>query len=295
MGLGQYIREKAKKIDETLKNLLAPAEDVPPQLHEAMGYSIFAGGKRLRPILVLAAAETVGGRDEDVLEAACAIELIHTYSLIHDDLPAMDDDDFRRGRLANHKVYGEAVAILAGDALLTKAFEILAHCDLPPNRDALLRQVIGEVAAAAGPGGMVGGQTVDIISEGKNIDAATLHYIHRSKTGALLRVSVRTGALLSGAVPDSLAALTRYGEEFGLLFQITDDILDVVGDSAKMGKPVGADAKKAKATYPAVFGLDEARRAAAKARDRALGALESFGPDAQPLRLLVDFVLGRDN
>ncbi|NLJ33682.1 MAG: polyprenyl synthetase family protein [Firmicutes bacterium] len=295
MGLGQYIREKAKKIDETLKNLLAPAEDVPPQLHEAMGYSIFAGGKRLRPILVLAAAETVGGRDEDVLEAACAIELIHTYSLIHDDLPAMDDDDFRRGRLANHKVYGEAVAILAGDALLTKAFEILAHCDLPPNRDALLRQVIGEVAAAAGPGGMVGGQTVDIISEGKNIDAATLRYIHRSKTGALLRVSVRTGALLSGAGPDDLAALTRYAEEFGLVFQITDDILDVVGDDERMGKPVGTDAKRGKATYPALFGLDESRGAAREGRDKALEALKRFGPSAQPLRQLIDYVLERDN
>ena len=295
MKLEDYLRDKARKIENTLEALLVPMGDIPPLLQEAMNYSVFAGGKRLRPILTLAAAEAVGGKGEDVIQAACAIELIHTYSLIHDDLPAMDDDDYRRGRLANHKVYGEALAILAGDALLTKAFEILASCHPAAGNDTVLRRVIGEVAAAAGPDGMVGGQTVDIISEGKNIDAATLHYIHRSKTGALLRVSVRTGALLSGAVPASLAALTRYGEEFGLLFQITDDILDVVGDSAKMGKPVGADAKKAKATYPAVFGLDEARRAAAKARDRALGALESFGPDAQPLRLLVDFVLGRDN
>ncbi len=295
MKLQHYLQEKAGMIEKTLSTIMTRAQATPVQLHEAMSYSVFAGGKRLRPILVMAAAEAVGGKGEDVIEAACAIELIHTYSLIHDDLPAMDDDDYRRGRPANHKVYGEAIAILAGDALLTKAFEILAGCCPFGGDDAVLRQVIGEVAAAAGGSGMVGGQTVDIISAGKDIDAVTLDYIHRSKTGALLRVSVRLGALLSGADSDSLAALTRYGEEFGLVFQITDDILDVVGDSRKMGKPVGTDAKKAKATYPAVLGLGAAKLAAAKGRDRALKSLESFGCRAQPLRQLISFILERES
>jgi geranylgeranyl diphosphate synthase type II len=294
MNLQDYLRDKAMVVENALQTLLAPADSTPSPLHEAMGYSVFAGGKRLRPIMVMAAAETAGGRGANVIEAACAIELIHTYSLIHDDLPAMDDDDYRRGRLANHKVYGEAIAILAGDALLTKAFEILAGCRVPGGNGALLQQVIMEVAVAAGPGGMVGGQTVDIVSAGKDIDSATLRYIHRHKTGSLLRAAVRVGALLSGAVPRTLDALTKYGEEFGLVFQITDDILDVMGDSTKMGKPVGTDTKKGKATYPALFGLREAKRMAREGRDRALEALETCGPRAEPLRQLVCTLLERE-
>lgn len=295
MKLQNYLTQRVQLVERALDGLLPTLNTEPRLLHEAMRYSVFAGGKRLRPILVMAAAETVGGKPEDVLEAACALELIHTYSLIHDDLPAMDNDDYRRGKPTNHKVFGEALAILAGDALLTKAFEVLT---LTPVKDervrSRLQQVIAEVAVAAGSQGMVGGQAVDILSEGKTIDAETLRYIHRNKTGALLRAAVRAGALLAGANAQSLAALTTYAEEFGLVFQITDDILNVVGDSKKLGKPVGTDAARAKATYPALFGLAEARRLAQEGADRALQALEGFGPQAEPLRQLVQFLLERE-
>lgn len=273
MNLHNYLQEKAASIEDALDRILAEGDTEPSILNEAMRYSVFAGGKRLRPILTIAAAEAVGGREEDVMTAACAIELIHTYSLIHDDLPAMDDDDYRRGRPTNHKVYGEALAILAGDALLTKAFEILAGCSVPGTAGRLMLRVIGEIAEAAGARGMVGGQTLDILSEGKAVDARTLFYIHKNKTGALLRASVRTGAILAGAGEEELTALTSFAEEFGLLFQITDDILNVVGDSSKMGKPVGTDAQRAKATYPALYGLDGARKMAREGKERALAAL----------------------
>lgn len=294
MKLQNYLRKKTAFIENTLNKLLAETGARPSILYEAMRYSVFAGGKRLRPVLVIAAAETVGGRQEDVITAACAIELIHTYSLIHDDLPAMDDDDYRRGRPTNHKVYGEAIAILAGDALLTKAFEILAGCPVPGDDGKVIQRVIKEIAVAAGPCGMVGGQTLDLLSEGKNVDAETLFCIHKNKTGALLRASVRTGAILTGAGEEELAALTTFAEEFGIIFQITDDILNVVGDSTKMGKPVGTDAQRAKATYPAVYGLEQAKRMAREGKDRALAALRSFDTKADPLRLLVNYLLERE-
>ncbi|HHW55191.1 MAG: polyprenyl synthetase family protein [bacterium] len=294
MNLYNYLQEKAASIEDALDRILAEGDTEPSILNEAMRYSVFAGGKRLRPILTIAAAEAVGGREEDVMTAACAIELIHTYSLIHDDLPAMDDDDYRRGRPTNHKVYGEALAILAGDALLTKAFEILAGCSVPGTAGRLMLRVIGEIAEAAGARGMVGGQTLDILSEGKAVDARTLFYIHKNKTGALLRASVRTGAILAGAGEEELTALTSFAEEFGLLFQITDDILNVVGDSSKMGKPVGTDAQRAKATYPALYGLDGARKMAREGKERALAALDSFDSKADPLRLLVSYLLERE-
>lgn len=294
MNLHNYLQEKAASIEDALDRILAEGDTEPFILNEAMRYSVFAGGKRLRPILTIAAAEAVGGREEDVMTAACAIELIHTYSLIHDDLPAMDDDDYRRGRPTNHKVYGEALAILAGDALLTKAFEILAGCSVPGTAGRLMLRVIGEIAEAAGARGMVGGQTLDILSEGKAVDARTLFYIHKNKTGALLRASVRTGAILAGAGEEELTALTSFAEEFGLLFQITDDILNVVGDSSKMGKPVGTDAQRAKATYPALYGLDGARKMAREGKERALAALDSFDSKADPLRLLVSYLLERE-
>ena len=293
MNLHNYLQEKAASIEDALDRILAEGDTEPSILNEAMRYSVFAGGKRLRPILTIAAAEAVGGREEDVMTAACAIELIHTYSLIHDDLPAMDDDDYRRGRPTNHKVYGEALAILAGDALLTKAFEILAGCSVPGTAGRLMLRVIGEIAEAAGARGMVGGQTLDILSE-KAVDARTLFYIHKNKTGALLRASVRTGAILAGAGEEELTALTSFAEEFGLLFQITDDILNVVGDSSKMGKPVGTDAQRAKATYPALYGLDGARKMAREGKERALAALDSFDSKADPLRLLVSYLLERE-
>lgn len=289
-----YLRERAALVDAGLERYL-PGEDVlPAVLHQAMRYSVFAGGKRLRPILVMAACEAVGGAPERVLHAACAMEMIHTYSLIHDDLPAMDDDDFRRGRPTNHKVYGEANAILAGDALLTEAFRLFA--DPAANREcdpAAVLRVIETVARCAGSQGMVGGQVVDMEAEGKPIDYATLQYIHTRKTGALFLASIQTGAWLGGGGDAQLAALTRYGETAGLAFQIADDILDIIGDQAVLGKDVGSDQARGKATYPALLGLSEARRRAEELRDLALTALEPLGASAEPLRALARYIVDR--
>jgi geranylgeranyl diphosphate synthase type II len=292
--LHDYLRERAALVEAALDRYL-PGEDLlPAVLHQAMRYSVFAGGKRLRPTLVLAACEAVGGAPERVLHAACALEMIHTYSLIHDDLPAMDDDDFRRGRPTNHKVYGEANAILAGDALLTEAFRLLA--DPAANRDrdlAVVLRVIETVARCAGSQGMVGGQVVDMEAEGKPIDYATLQYIHTRKTGALFLASIQAGAWLGGGSDDQLAALTRYGETAGLAFQIADDILDIIGDQAVLGKDVGSDQARGKATYPALLGLSEARRRAEELRDLALTALEPLGTRAEPLRALARYIVDR--
>lgn len=292
--LGRKLDDWKFMVDEYLGRIIDRASLPEPIIAEAMNHSLLAGGKRLRPLICLAAAATFGLHAEVIMEVASAIELVHTYSLVHDDLPAMDDDDYRRGRPTNHKVYGEALAILAGDALLTKAFEILAGCSVPGTAGRLMLRVIGEIAEAAGARGMVGGQTLDILSEGKAVDARTLFYIHKNKTGALLRASVRTGAILAGAGEEELTALTSFAEEFGLLFQITDDILNVVGDSSKMGKPVGTDAQRAKATYPALYGLDGARKMAREGKERALAALDSFDSKADPLRLLVSYLLERE-
>jgi geranylgeranyl diphosphate synthase type II len=259
-----------------------------------MRYSVFAGGKRLRPILVIAACEAVGGHPERVLHAACAMEMIHTYSLIHDDLPAMDNDDFRRGRPTSHKVFGEANAILAGDALLTEAFRLLA--DPLANRDtapAVTLKVIEIIARCAGSQGMVGGQVVDMEAEGQEVDFATLQYIHTRKTGALFLASLQAGAWLGGGDEGQLRALTRYGEAAGLAFQIADDILDIVGEPAEIGKTVGSDQARGKATYPALLGLSEARRRAGELRDLAIGALEPLGPAAEPLRAMARYVVDR--
>lgn len=292
--LHDYLRERAALVDAALDRYL-PGEDLlPAVLHQAMRYSVFAGGKRLRPILVMAACEAVGGAPERVLHAACAMEMIHTYSLIHDDLPAMDDDDFRRGRPTNHKVYGEANAILAGDALLTEAFRLLA--DPAANRDcapAVVLRVIETVARCAGSQGMVGGQVVDMEAEGKPIDYATLQYIHTRKTGALFLASIQAGAWLGGGSDDQLAALTRYGETAGLAFQIADDILDIIGDQAVLGKDVGSDQARGKATYPALLGLSEARRRAEELRDLALTALDPLDASAEPLRALARYIVDR--
>jgi geranylgeranyl diphosphate synthase type II len=292
--LSGYLRERAHQVDAALDRWL-PGEDLlPAVLHQAMRYSVFAGGKRLRPVLVLAACEAVGGDVEDVLPAACALEMIHTYSLIHDDLPAMDDDDLRRGRPTNHKVYGEANAILAGDALLTEAFRLLADPRAGGACDPAVRlRVIEVIARCAGSQGMVGGQVVDMASEGKTIDFATLQYIHTRKTGALFLASIQAGAWLGGGRDEQLAALTRYGETAGLAFQIADDILDIVGDQAAIGKDVGSDQARGKATYPALLGLNEARQHAEELRDRALAALEPLGPPAEPLRALARYIVDR--
>lgn len=294
MDLKQYLSERRQRVDAALAGYL-PAEDTMPEsLHQSMRYSVFAGGKRIRPILMIAACEAVGGRAESAMPAACALEMIHTYSLIHDDLPAMDDDDLRRGRPTNHKVFGEAIAILAGDALLTEAFILLSdpetNREVPP---AVSRRVIHTVARCAGSLGMVGGQVVDMESEGKTVTFPTLEYIHTHKTGALILAAIQSGALLGGADEAGLAALTRYGEAAGLAFQVADDILDVVGTQEAIGKDVGSDEARGKATYPALLGLDQARGRARELRDLAVAALEPLGERAEPLRQIAHFIVDR--
>lgn len=294
MDLNSYLKYRQQRIDTALDHHL-PAEDtLPGRLHQAVRYSVFAGGKRLRPILMLAACEAVGGDTERVLPAACAMEMIHTYSLIHDDLPAMDDDDFRRGRPTCHKVYGDALAILAGDALLTEAFILLSGMavDSQQSEDAC-RQAMHIVARCAGSRGMVGGQVVDMESEGKEIDLPTLEYIHTHKTGALILASVQVGALLGGANKTAYDALTRYAEAAGLAFQVADDILDIVGDQELLGKDVGSDEARGKATYPALLGLSVARQRARDLRDLALEGLTEFGETAEPLRQIAHYIVDR--
>ena len=294
MDIRTYMAEARAITDARLKELL-PAETAYPEvIHQAMAYSVFAGGKRFRPMLALAACETVCGKREPALDAACAMECIHTYSLIHDDLPGMDDDDYRRGKLTNHKVFGEGMAILAGDALLTYAFEILAGMANEANSRQMI-QIIAEVSRASGTAGMIGGQVVDIISEQTKPTAELLHYIHNHKTGALIVASVRMGAILGGADEAQLAALTEYARQLGLAFQITDDILDVVGDESKIGKPVGSDEKNEKATFPALFGLEQSRVMAQEAVDAALAALEPFGEQADMLAQLAQYLLSRES
>jgi len=289
--LSAYMAERARAVDQALDRFL-PSEAAPPEsLHKAMRYSVFAGGKRLRPVLVAAGAEAVGGTLETVMPAACAVEMIHTYSLIHDDLPAMDNDDFRRGVPTNHKVFGEAIAILAGDALLTLAFRLLGDSAGADARR--LRDVFVEVADAAGSAGMVGGQVADIECEGKRVDAVTVDYIHSHKTAALIRASIRSGALLAGATPPQLEALRVAGNALGLAFQIMDDILDITATSEELGKTAGKDQAQQKATYPAVHGLEPSRRRAQALVADAHAALEPFGPRALPLRALGTFIIER--
>lgn len=292
----QAMAEKIKLIEETLDGLLPGEQVEPTTVHRAMRYSIFAGGKRLRPVLVMAAAEAVGGRQQMVLPAACALELIHTYSLIHDDLPAMDNDDFRRGRLTNHKVFGEDVAILAGDALLTLAFEVLADLAENGQRSPIaVLQVCREVAQASGSLGMVGGQVADMEAANQPATPELLNFIHTHKTGALCRASVRSGAILAGVSPEQLGNLTIYAEKLGLAFQITDDILDIEGDPEKIGKDVGSDQRNLKATFPAIYGLEQSRRLAEETVAEALEALTDFGEEADLLREIVTYVLTRDS
>jgi geranylgeranyl diphosphate synthase type II len=289
-NLAAIMAERRTLVDAALDRWLPPPTEPPPIIHEAMRYSVFAGGKRLRPMLALFGCEAVGGTPEDAMPGAAALELIHTYSLVHDDLPAMDDDDFRRGRPTCHKVYGEAIAILAGDALLTHAFQVLADqtaAGVPAPRRL---RMIAEVAAAAGSVGMVGGQTMDIQAEGKTLDPATLLTLHSKKTGALLRVSLRVGGLAGGADEAALGHLTRYGERLGLAFQIVDDILDIEGNIAEMGKTAGSDLRKHKATYPAVFGLEASRREATRLLGEARDAVRPFGETGAMLVALADFV-----
>ncbi len=294
MDVKNYLSQRLTLIDGALERHLPPEDVLPATLHRAMRYSIFAGGKRIRPVLMMAACEAVGGEPERVLPAACAMEMIHTYSLIHDDLPAMDDDDFRRGRPTNHKVFGEATAILAGDALLTEAFVLLSGSEASREVPAaILCRVIQLISRAAGSQGMVGGQVVDMESEGKAIDFPTLEYIHTRKTGALMLASIQAGALIGGADEEAYGALTRYGEYAGLAFQVADDILDITGDQAELGKDVGSDQARGKATYPALLGLSEARARAAELKDLAVSALSPLGERAEPLREIARFIVER--
>ena len=285
--------ERIKLIESALLKELGAEKALVPRLAESMEYSLMAGGKRLRPILVMAAADAVGARGTDFVQAACGIEMIHTYSLIHDDLPAMDNDDYRRGKLTNHKVFGEALAILAGDALLTQAFEVILRQQGVPAQ--VLLEVLREMSIAAGPNGMVGGQVIDMLSEGKRISMEELRKMHMGKTGALFRAAIRSGAILGGASEAQLAALTTYADCFGLAFQITDDILDVVGDEAVIGKPVGSDERNEKSTYVTLTSLDEAKKLAADTVQQALEALEIFGDEAKFLLDLVKMLLERNN
>ncbi len=297
MDLTTYLHERIALIDAALERYLPGEEERPQSLHKAMRYSLFAGGKRVRPVLMLAACEAVGGDIDQALPAACAMEMIHTYSLIHDDLPAMDDDDFRRGRPTNHKVFGEAIAILAGDGLLTEAFKLMSDPRFAAGSDPAARiAVINEIATCAGSYGMVGGQVVDMESEGKpEMDLPTVQYIHTHKTGALIKASVVAGALLGGADERQLAAIRRYGEAAGLAFQIADDILDIEGTTEEIGKDAGSDEARGKATYPAVMGLAAAKEEAKGMMDEALSALSLFADRAEPLRAIAQYIVERKN
>ena len=289
--LDAYMKERLAAVDAALDRFLPPETERPETLHKAMRYSVFAGGKRLRPILVMAGAEAVGGSAEQVMPTACAMELIHTYSLVHDDLPAMDNDDFRRGVPTNHKVFGEATAILAGDALLTLAFRLVADNLRQTSTGAL--DVVADIADAAGHGGMVAGQVADLEAEGRQVGADTVEYIHAHKTGALIRTSLRVGARLCGATAEQVRALSLAGADLGLAFQIVDDILDVVASSEELGKTAGKDQIQQKATYPAIYGIEASRARARDLIDEADAALDALGPRAEPIRALGRFILER--
>lgn len=288
-----YCKEKMPLIDEALHAAMKIDGEIAPTIFDSMRYSLFAGGKRLRPILLLAAAEACGAKCDKFVKVACGLEMIHTYSLIHDDLPAMDNDDYRRGKLTNHKVYGEGVAVLAGDALLTYAFETMLSAEgIEPKT---LLRVVREIAEAAGPQGMVGGQVIDLESEGKAVPLETLQAMHRAKTGALFRAAVRAGAILAGASAEKLQALTVYAEKFGLAFQITDDILDVVGTEEAIGKPVGSDEKNHKSTYVTLHSVETARQMAEETVTDAVEALHIFGERGAVLCDLVEYLLKRES
>jgi geranylgeranyl diphosphate synthase type II len=293
MTLPDYIAARQKAVDAALNRWVPPESENPSTIHRAMRYSLFAGGKRIRPLLAIAAAEAVSAAPAGIESAACALELIHTYSLIHDDLPALDNDDLRRGRPTCHKVFGDAMAILAGDALLTLAFEVLSKLE---NVDACRRvELIRELSTAAGTvDGMIGGQVNDLEGEGQVPTAPLLDSIHRAKTGALLRASVRMGAIYAGADPGQLAALTGFGEHVGLAFQIVDDVLDVEQSSEALGKTAGKDAAQKKITFPAVYGVERSREMAEQERLEAHQALQSFDDRAQRLRELADLIVRRN-
>jgi geranylgeranyl diphosphate synthase type II len=292
MILSSYIKSRQKTIDRALDRYL-PKENVrPATIHKAMRYSLFAGGKRLRPILCLAAAEACGGKIDNALPLACAMECIHTYSLVHDDLPSMDNDDFRRGRPTCHKVFGDGIAVLAGDALLTISFEIVSHAKPTSRYD--LSVLLRELAIAAGSQKLIAGQVADLEGERQKIDMAGLRYIHENKTAAILTTSVRLGAMNANANPKQLSAITKFGRALGLAFQVIDDILDVTQTSEKLGKSAGKDVAAQKATYPAIIGLDKSRAEAKRLTRQAHSALSIFGKKADALHGLAYYLLERE-
>ena len=291
MDLREYLARQQQAVDAALDRMVPPESAPPSTIHRAMRYSLFAGGKRIRPILCIEGARAAGCDAPAAIDAACPLELIHTYSLIHDDLPALDNDDYRRGKLTNHKVFGDAIAILAGDSLLTLAFQALAQIDAP---DARKTRMIAELSVAAGTvGGMIGGQVADLEGEGKAPSAELLESIHRAKTGALLRASLRLGAIYAGADDAQYAALSCYGEHVGLAFQIVDDILDVEESSEALGKTAGKDAQQHKITFPSVYGLEASRRMAAEECERAHQTLAPFGLRAARLHELSELIVQR--
>jgi geranylgeranyl diphosphate synthase type II len=288
--LKAYLQDRRNIVEEALLRYLSPQSNIPEGIYNAVHYSVFAGGKRIRPILCLAAVDAVGGNLAPAMPVACALELIHTYSLIHDDLPAMDNDDFRRGKPTNHKVFGEAIAILAGDALLTEAFVLLSRAEkerLPVQRRL---SVIQEIAQAAGISGMVGGQALDVLSEKSMPAEDSLGEIHRRKTGALIVAAVKAGAVLFNASKDKVQALSQYGTNVGMAFQIADDILNVEGDSKLMGKETGSDAIRGKLTYPSLLGMDAAKEKLRKYIDAAIESISNFDERARPLRIIARYV-----
>jgi len=293
MDLKNYIIGNCKKVDQALDKLLPKATTKPTTIHKAMRYSIFAGGKRLRPVLAIAAAEACGGTASEVMPLACAVECIHTYSLIHDDLPSMDNDDYRRGRLTNHKVFGEGVGVLAGDALLTIAFEMSAKANAWPRYNH--QAIILELANCAGSLFLVGGQVADLEGEGKKLSHKDLVYIHERKTSALLTTSIRFGAFSANATPAQLKNLTTFGYNLGLAFQVIDDILDCTKTSEQLGKTAGKDAAVGKATYPSVLGMKKAEAEATRLTKHAMDAIKPFGKKGARLAELADYLLKREN
>ncbi|MBN1548494.1 MAG: polyprenyl synthetase family protein [Syntrophaceae bacterium] len=295
MNLDSYLSDRKKMVDKALREYMPPEHTYPTIIFQAIRYSLFAGGKRIRPILCMAAAEALGGDADATLPVGCALEMIHTYSLIHDDLPAMDNDDYRRGILTNHKIFGENIAILAGDALLTEAFHLLSHPDYLKEIDNGKRlDLIHDISSAAGFFGMVGGQIMDVQSEGKEFDLSTLQYIHSRKTGAMIVTAVRSGAILAGGSSRQIDSLTHYATQMGLAFQIADDILNVEGEEKRLGKRTGTDQDRGKATYPALVGVNDSRKKGQELLTEALDAISGFDSKAEPLRQIARHIVERD-
>jgi geranylgeranyl diphosphate synthase type II len=295
MEFKDKIQEIVKKVDSSLDTYIESENTYPETIYKAMRYSLFAGGKRLRPILTIATCQALGGNIDDAMPFACALEMIHTYSLIHDDLPAMDNDDYRRGKLTNHKVFGDAMAILAGDGLLNKAAETMMKqtIDKSLNYERSIKAMY-EIMSASGSEGMVGGQVVDLESEGKNIDKDTLYFMDSHKTGALIRAAVRAGAIIAGASDEKLQKLTEFAESIGLAFQIKDDILDVIGDEKKLGKKIGSDVINNKSTFVTIFGLEKSKQMAEEISKKAIDSLKILGENGEFLRQITDYLINRE-